>query len=162
MVDGWYYVFQLINFPISAIIFGICIRAFWREVEENGWVVSPRFVWFGCLIMSSFLFCVLQLDPSASLGIFQHRWRAFIGFFDSSLLINAIYATFYMYMIVLSKRHLQEIPALHTYVWIVVNILSTLFVGITCLVGAITDNHFWFAVGLAWFDHARALSFGCD
>lgn len=139
---------SLINFPISAIIFGICANNLWREVETSGWVLSARCVWFSCLVVSTFTFLILQLDPSATLGIFHPTWRAFVAFFDTSLVINTVHATLYMYLIVLSKRHLQQVPRLHTYLWIGVNIVSTVFIVTVSLVGAITDNHFWFAIGL--------------
>lgn len=149
-VDPLYYLVQLILFPVAAILFGVSLHALWREIETHGWVLTARCVWRICLTLSSFAFCIMELDPTSVLGILPTAWRNEVESIASGLLFNSACSTFYMYIIVLSKRHLTKgkVPPLFTNVWVAANTSATIGTFFSGLVGAITNSGFWLGIAI--------------
>jgi len=147
-VDPLYYLVQIIIFPIAAITFGFCLHTLGLEIAAHGYVLSPRCVFHLCICMSSFTFCILQLDPSSVLGILPTQWRYFVGYAITSFLLNTGASTFYLYVVVLSARHLSssKVPPMFTNLWTFANILTTTLELLAGLIGGITDNAFWFGI----------------
>lgn len=139
-------------FPLSAVIFGYFLNALWLEISTKGWELSPRCVWRWCLTTSSFFFCVLELDPCSVLGILPTSWRIGVECAVGTVLLNSASSTFYMYIVVLSKRHLAKSssPSLVTNpnLWIVSNVSATVANFIMGLSGAITNNALFFGIAL--------------
>lgn len=108
--------------------------------------MSPRIVWFGCLCSSSFIYCVLQLDPYCVLSLFSCPVRQFITWLDVALLLDSLGVTMYLYVDVIYRQHLTQVPPALTRVWIFSNGLATLLVSVIALSGAATNNIFWFGV----------------
>lgn len=152
MTDPLYYLVQFIFFPLAAVVFGLFLNALVHEITTSGWELSPRCVWRWCLTVSSFFFCIMELDPCSVLGILPTAWRNGVECTVASVILNSASSTFYMYIIVLSKRHLSKAssPSLITNptLWIVSCVLATVANIIVALGGAITDNGFWFGISL--------------
>lgn len=145
-VNPGYYLAQLIVFPISVVLFGAFLYVLGIEIASHGYVLSARFVWLACLCVSSSFFCIMLLDPSSALGILPPQWRRCVGYVANSLLLNSAISTFYMYMVVLSARHMTKVSSLFTNVWIFSNALATSLNSLSGLIGGITDNAFWFGI----------------
>lgn len=148
--DPLYFVLQLILFPIVAVLFGIVLHSLHNEIESEGWVLSPQCVRQVCLCVSTSSLLITLLDPTSVLGIIPTPWRLFMECTFTILLLNSACSTFYMFVIVLSKRYLAQarVPPLFTRLWLATNSLSTFVVVIAGLVGAIIDDSFCFGLCL--------------
>jgi len=148
--DPLYFVVQLVLFPIVAVLFGIVLHSLHNEIESEGWVLSPQCVRQVCLCMSSASLLITLLDPTSVLGIIPTPWRLFMECTFTILLLNSACSTFYMFVIVLSKRYLAKakVPPLFTRLWLATNSLFTFVVVIVGLIGAIIDDSFFFGVCL--------------
>lgn len=145
-IDPFYFLIQLIVFPAAAVILGFFLHAFGLEFATHGCVLSPRFIWLTLFCLSGFTFCVLELDPCSVLGILPTQWRALIEYILASLLLNSAFVTVYMYVIVLSKKHLSKLPLTFTNLWVIANVLATLAIIGVGIVGAAENNALWFGI----------------
>jgi len=161
VVDPTCYIPHILFFCCGAIFFGLFLNALLSEHAEHGWVTSPRMVWFSSLTLSSFVFVLLQVDPYTALGIFPIGWQHFLAWFQTSLLITSVGATLYMFLIILYCRHQLLVPVLITRLYIFANIAANVFVFLISMVGAVTNNSFWFSVtGWAIVIQELAIFFG--
>lgn len=143
-VDPLFYVVQVIYFTLAAILFGLFAIAHRKETVQNGWALSPRFMWLSCLCCSSSGFLIVQIDPVGALGIFSDPWQLFVGKVDATLLVGSVCASIYMYVLIDYKR--DSIPLLVTHVWLASNVGAFLLIFSFALTGAITDNNLWFVL----------------
>lgn len=146
-VHPFNYVFQIFLFVWGASFFGYFVYVLQSQIKETGWVLNPRCLWAFCLCLSASFDVLRDLDPTSALGIFPPGWLNFLVFVGTSLLLNCAGCATYMYLVVLYKQHMSEVPSWLRTVWLTLNITLTIVNSITSLVGAGSNTIFWFGVG---------------
>jgi len=118
-------------------------------VQLNGWVVSPRLFWCGCLCASGTVEVLKQLDPCSALGIYSPVWINFLGSVGSALLLDSGACALYMYLTVLHTQHLSHVPNQLRDVYLAANLALTFLIILSSLVGSASNNMFWYGIE-AW------------
>lgn len=126
---------------------GVFLQMLQAEVAQAGdWKVSPRKIYFVTLCVATSVFVLLQIDPYTALGIYPIQWQTFLGWFGTSLLVSAVCAALYLFVLVLYGQHHLEVPSCLTYSYFIANAAGITLVFISSMIGATTDNQFWFSI----------------
>lgn len=147
-VDPLFYIPHVIYFTLGAILFGFFAQALRAEIDQRGWMISPRSLWISCMCCSSFGFLVVQLDPVGALGLFSEPWQIFLRQTDGTMLLVSFCSAIYMYVIVSYTKYKAKVPRVFAGVWAASNVASLFLVFVSELIGAITNNIFWFGIGM--------------
>jgi len=144
-VSPYYYVVQVIYFTCAATLFGIFAHFFRKEVQLNGWGLTPRWIRSFCLLCSSFGFLVVHLDSFGALGFYSDPWQLAVGHITASMLVGSVCASLYMYVLISFKG--ETVPLVVIRLWVGSNMGGFVIVFILSMLVTFTNNYFWSFLG---------------
>lgn len=147
-VHPLYYVLQVIAFVGNASLLGFFVFALHCEILDKGLRMSPRFVWCLVLCVSEIFHVVFLLDPFGFWGISSTTWAIFVQFLAASTVLDACACSLYVYIIILYRQHLSDVPKLMRRVWLAFNGFLTCVLVLLAFTGAMTNNLIWFGCSL--------------
>lgn len=144
-VSAYFYVVQVIYFTLAATLFGIFAHFFRKEVQLNGWGLTPRWIRSFCLLCSSFGFLVVHLDSFGALGFYSDPWQLAVGHITASMLVGSVCASLYMYVLISFKG--ETVPLVVIRLWVASNMGGFVIVFILSMLVTFTNNYFWSFLG---------------